>query len=149
MGNRTLIIVLAILVFGSVGTVLSTFYLSIYQNFVVYKTSYGFPIGWHGHDLEGGPAQTIDPEMPIDVDWFSLESLLLDIAFWFAISSITVVATIKAVNMLHKRRMERTQNTNKNRPRKANLWFCGKVIAEPKATVSAGDLNCLKVRLST
>jgi hypothetical protein len=104
MRNRTLPIVLAILVFGSAGTVLSTFYLSIYQNFVVYKTSYGFPFGWHGHDTEGGHIGSW-----IDVDWFSLEPLLLDIAFWFAISSITVIATIKAVDMLPQEKNGKNQ----------------------------------------
>jgi len=97
MRKRTLLTVLAILVLGSVGTILSTFYLSVYQNFAVYRTSYGFPFGWHGHDLEAGPATWI--EMPIDVDWFSAEALLLDIAFWFAISSVMVIATLKSVNV--------------------------------------------------
>jgi len=101
MRKRTLLIVLAIFVFGSVGTILSSFYFSLYQDFVVYKTSYGFPIGWHGHDTEGGHIGSW-----IDVDWFILESLLLDIAFWFAISLLAVVATIKAVNILHTRRNE-------------------------------------------
>ena len=103
MKKRTLLIVLAILLLASVGTILSSFYLSIYQNFVVYKTSYGFPIGWHGHESAGGVA--LEPFY--DADWFSLESLFLDIAFWFAISSLPVVATIKAVSMLHKGRMDR------------------------------------------
>jgi hypothetical protein len=111
MRKRTLLIVLSILLLGSLGTILSSFYLSIYANFVVYKTSYGFPIGWHGHESAGGVA--LEPFY--DADWFSLESLLLDIAFWFAISSLAVVATIKAVSMLHKRRMERTKNIDKNR----------------------------------
>jgi len=97
MRNGTLLILLAILVLGSVGTIFSSFYLSIYQNFVVYRTSYGFPFGWHGHEVAGGFAL----EPIVDFNWFSLGSLLMDITFWLVMSSLAVVATIKAVNMLH------------------------------------------------
>jgi hypothetical protein len=95
MRKRTLLIVLAILVLGSVGTIASTFYSSLYQDFVIFRVSYGFPIGWHGYQLEGGPAQTIYPH-PYETYWFTLGSLLLDIAFWFAISLLAVIATTKA-----------------------------------------------------
>ena len=43
-----------------VGTILS-FYSSLYQDFVVYRTSYGFPFGWHGHELAVEPAHILDP----------------------------------------------------------------------------------------
>jgi len=96
--KRTHLIVLTILVLGSVGTILSAFYLSVYQDFVVYRTSYGFPFGWHGHVISGGPVM----EPFIDADWFSAESLLLDIAFWFATSFLAVIAVQKFANMLHE-----------------------------------------------
>lgn len=117
------------MVLGSVGTILSSFYSSLYQDFVVYRaralTSYGFPFGWHGHELAVGPAHILDPGgFPSDVDWFSLEALLLDIAFWFAISSLAVVATIKAVNMLHKRRMNGTKDIMDSQDCTALISLC-------------------------
>jgi hypothetical protein len=101
--KRTHLIVLTILVLGSVGTILSAFYLSVYQDFVVYRTSYGFPFGWHGHVISGGPV--IEPF--IDADWFSAESLLLDIAFWFAISTIMIITTIKSVSIVRKKKIQK------------------------------------------
>jgi hypothetical protein len=105
MREGILLTFLAILVLGSLGTIFSSLYLSVDQNFVVYRTSYGFPFSWHGHDFGAGPATWI--EMPIDVDWFSAESLLLDIAFWFAIGSILVIATLKSANLVHKRKIQK------------------------------------------
>jgi hypothetical protein len=29
----------------------------------------------------------------------------------------------------------------------ASFWFCGKVIAEPKATMWIGEFSCLKARM--
>ncbi len=37
-------------------------------------------------------------------NWFSLESLLLDAAFWIAITFFVSIATMKLVNILHKTR---------------------------------------------
>jgi hypothetical protein len=102
MRKRILLTVFAILVLGSVGTILSSFYrIDRYVSIVLYQTYYGFPFGWHGHIIEAGPV--IEP--PIDADWFSAESLLLDIVFWFVISSVIVIAIIKSVNMVHKRKI--------------------------------------------
>jgi hypothetical protein len=103
MRKRTLAIVLTILAFTVIGTILSTFYTDKYQDFVVHRVSYGFPISWHGYEMIGGPAQSIAPH-PTEIHWFSLESFLLDIAFWFAISSLAVIVTMKSVNMLRKTR---------------------------------------------
>jgi hypothetical protein len=101
MKKRSFVIVLIILAFAVIGTVLSTLYTSEYRDFVVHNISYGLPISWHGHELVGGPAY---PGFVHEFYWFSLESFLLDIAFWFAISSLVVIATMKSVKMFHKRR---------------------------------------------
>jgi hypothetical protein len=103
MRTRTLLIVLATLTFTVIGTILSSLHTEIYQNFVIYRVSYGFPMGWYGYQIGGGFAQPILPALT-ETYWFSLESFLLDIAFWFAISSLVVIATIKSVNMLRKTR---------------------------------------------
>jgi len=35
--------------------------------------------------------------------------------------------------------MERTKDTDTNRLKIASFWFCGKVIAKPKAAILIGD----------
>lgn len=101
MRKRPFVIVLIILAFAVIGTVLSTLYTSEYRDFVVHNISYGLPISWHGHELVGGPAY---PGFVHELYWFSLESFLLDIAFWFAISSLVVIAAMKSMNILRKTR---------------------------------------------
>jgi hypothetical protein len=106
MRKRTLLIALAVIAIGLIGTGLSTLYRqNIITDFTgkqgVYKVSYGFPLGSYGHShiLGGIP---IFPSS--ETYWFSLGSLLLDAAFWIAISFFVSVATIKSVNILQKAR---------------------------------------------
>jgi hypothetical protein len=106
MRKRTLLVALAILALGLIGTGISTLYRrNIITDFTgkqaVYKVSYGFPLGWYGHlHILGG----IPIFLSSETYWFSLESLLLDAAFWITISSIGCLAIIKSMNMLHKAR---------------------------------------------
>jgi hypothetical protein len=67
-----------------------------------FKVSYGFPLGWYGHSHTEGSAIPVNgyPE----TYWFSLGSLLLDAAFWVAISFLVSFAAIKSVNTLYKTR---------------------------------------------
>jgi hypothetical protein len=102
--KKSVLIVLVILAIGLVGTGLSAFYMqneysadTTVTKFTD-KISHGFPLGWYGHsDTWGG--------IPFSATyWFSLESLLLDAAFWVAISFFVSFGAIKSVNRLHKTR---------------------------------------------
>ena len=71
----------------------------------VFKVSHGFPLGWYGYSqiFVGIPAFSPLPE----IYWFSLVSLLLDAAFWIALSFFVaqgLIAIMKSVNILHKTR---------------------------------------------
>jgi len=106
MRKRTLLIASAVIALGLIGAGLSTLYRqNIITDFTgkqgVYKVSYGFPLGWYGHSHTVGGIPLFPSS---ETYWFSLESLLLDTAFWVAISSIGCVAIIKSMNMLHKTR---------------------------------------------
>jgi hypothetical protein len=107
MRKSSLLIALIILALGLVGTSLSTLYekneyigspLSPPETF---KMSYGFPLGWHGYSLLIGRTIVL-PQFLHPAYWFSLESLLLDGVFWFAISLFASAVTMKSVQMLLK-----------------------------------------------
>jgi len=109
MRKKTVLIVLVILALGLIGTGLSTLYEhdELFGSMLggTFKASYGFPLGWHGYSTNYGGPIRLFPSTPPPVDyWFSLESFLLDTVFWFAISSIGCIATIKSMNILHKAR---------------------------------------------
>jgi drug/metabolite transporter (DMT)-like permease len=110
MRKRTLLIVLAVLVFGLVGTCLSILYKqSGWVDFTgreaTFRVSYGFPLGWYGHShTEGGPIPVYGyPE----TYWFSLGSFLLDAVFWVAISFFVCIATMKSVKVLSRKDSQR------------------------------------------
>jgi hypothetical protein len=99
--RKTALIVLVILALGLIGASLSALYEHDERFGTMlggtFKASYGFPFGWHGYSDGYGPLRVF-PSTPPPVDyWFSLESFLLDIAFWSAISSLAVFTT-----MFHK-----------------------------------------------
>jgi hypothetical protein len=106
MRKRTLLVALAILALGLVGTGLSTL---LKQNeyigsppVVTVKESYGFPLIWYGYSFQevGIPS----PNPPPKTYWFSLGSLLVDGALWVAISFFVCIAAVKSVSILHKAR---------------------------------------------
>ena len=105
MNKRLLLILLVILAFGLIGVSLSTFYkqsgessFSLDADF--WKTSYGYPFAWHGYSYEEGDVIQRSLLPPPPTYWFSLESLLLDVAFWFAVSFFACVATLKSSSVL-------------------------------------------------
>jgi len=106
MRKRLLLIALMILALGLIGTGLSTLYendepIESQQPFpsAAFKVSYGIPLAWHGYSV----AYTgWIPWGFLSEYWFSLEYLLLDAAFWFAISFLVCVATLKSVSVLLK-----------------------------------------------
>jgi len=112
--RTSILIALAILTLGLVGISLSTLYEQYESEFLgtnfplgLWKTSYGygFPLGWYGYSFTfiTGMQVPIGPvPAPPKVYWFSLESLLLDAAFWFAISFSVCVASTKSVEILLK-----------------------------------------------
>jgi hypothetical protein len=105
MRKKSALIALVILALGLIGTSLSTLlkqneYIG-YPPKVTVKESYGFPRGWYGYSHIEQMMPVLHPEM---VYWFSLGSLLLDAAFWIAISFFVCIATMKSVNMLRKTR---------------------------------------------
>jgi hypothetical protein len=115
MRKRLLLIALAIIALGLIGTSLSTLYERSGAEFLgtnfpygPWKTSYGygFPISWYGYSFISivvGQARLGPVAAPPNVYWFSLVSLLLDVAFWFGISFFVSVAAMKSVNILLKR----------------------------------------------
>jgi hypothetical protein len=109
MRTRILLITMAILVLGLIGTGLSTLYrrdegtfLPIPGKVGTTKVSYGLPLSWYGYSIKDEGPPTFTP--PPKVYWFNLEPFFLDIAFWFAFSSIVCLAIFIPVNMLSKTR---------------------------------------------
>jgi hypothetical protein len=112
MRKKTVLIALVILALGLVGTGLSTLYTryeGTREPYIIkssglpittFKVSYGFPLVWHGYSLiyKGWIPWGFPSEY-----WFSLESLLLDAAFWFAISffgSFVAIKSARALNLV-------------------------------------------------
>jgi hypothetical protein len=108
MRKKSALIALAILALGLIGTGVSIIYVQ--NEFIgvhvgdpsvgTWKFSYGFPLSWYGYSQAVVRVPTTTPK----TYWFSLESFLLDAAFWIAISFFTCIATMKSVSMLHKTR---------------------------------------------
>ena len=114
MRKRTLLVALTILALGLIGTGLSALYERdefILTNFPMgtRKISYGFPLGWQGYSI----VEVGIPDATPEIHWFSLGSLLLDAAFWFAISFFVYIAELKSVNMLHKKRASKNLSVTK------------------------------------
>jgi hypothetical protein len=112
--KKTVLSILVILAIGLLGTGLSTLHM---QNEYIgdlsvgtFKESYGFPLGWYGYS-QTETAITNVLHLPPEVYWFSLGSLLLDAAFWFAISFLVCFAAMKSVSILHKRRASKKLST--------------------------------------
>jgi hypothetical protein len=117
MRTKSALIVLAVLALGLVGIGLSTLYTqNEYSASItgtiekdVSKVSHGFPLGWYGYTQtyswnksysgHWGPP----PFVATKISWFSLESLLLDVSFWFAISffaSLTAIRSARTLNLV-------------------------------------------------
>jgi hypothetical protein len=97
------LIALVTLALGLIGTSLSTLYKQIEivpdgGPLATLKTSYGFPLGWYGYVYKEGGVMPLIPPPP--TYWFSLESLLLDAAFWFATGFFAWVATLQSFKIL-------------------------------------------------
>ena len=110
MRKKTALIVLVILALGLIGTSLSTLYIQsehvedFTANTVTVNVSFGFPLAWHGYSRTNDIVfQKHTKFWDSDIHWFSSESLLVDVAFWFAISFFVCLIAIKSVNMSHKR----------------------------------------------
>ena len=106
MRKKYVLIALAIIAIGFVGTGLSTLnnqheYINFTGRQATYKGYFGFPLSWYGYSYIVGGIPILSP---IHVYWFSILSLLLDTAFWVAISSIGYLAIIKSMNIFHKTR---------------------------------------------
>lgn len=106
MRKKSVLVALAIFALGLTGMGLSTLYSQnkyieyTTTNKVTFGVSYGFPLGWHGHtvtDTRGNRFWGLPPE----VYWFSLESLLANITFWFVISSFVSLSAIKSARALN------------------------------------------------
>jgi hypothetical protein len=75
MRIKPVLIIFLVLAIGLVATFFSGFYEQNLSEPGLSKVGYGFPLTWHGH------SQIVFPDMPT-IYWFSLESFLLDAAFW-------------------------------------------------------------------
>jgi hypothetical protein len=105
-----ILVALASLGLGVIGTALSTLYEQnewiLFQG-ETFKVSYGFPLAWMGYSQNYPPIHLDPPQwpfgpivIPLKTYWFSLGSLLLDAAFWFAISFFVCGTTMKSVKIL-------------------------------------------------
>jgi hypothetical protein len=110
MRKKFVLIVLVILALGPIATSLSALYEQneYFVNTVARKdtirVSRGFPVGWYGYtqtDVWGEPSHWYAPSIPPKVYWFSVESLLMDVAFWVVISLFVSVVAIKSVRALN------------------------------------------------
>jgi hypothetical protein len=107
MRKRTFVIVLAILSLGLTGMALSSQYQQsnelIWTPFpTVIKASFGFPLSWHGY------SEQIVGLDGTRIPWYSVEFLLIDTAFWFAISLFVCIATMKSVNLVQRTKVSKT-----------------------------------------
>ena len=105
MRKKSVLIALVILALGLVGASLSTLYEhdERFGSMLggTFKASYGFPLGWHGYSTNyGGPPLVYPSTWPVFY-WFSLESFLLDTAFWVVISFFVSLAAIKSAQALN------------------------------------------------
>jgi len=86
MKIKPFLIFLVILALGFISTLVSGLYGKNLSTIGVSKIGYGFPLSWHGHSW------IVYPGMPT-VYWFSLESFVLDTAFWCLIfASLTLIS---------------------------------------------------------
>jgi hypothetical protein len=115
MRKKSVLIVVVILAFGLIGTGLSALYqqqdwqtteITADKHMSTFKVSHGFPVGWYGYSQTTiwYTSHWNAPYIPPKIYWFSLESLLLDAAFWVAISFFVCIAAVKLVNKLRKTR---------------------------------------------
>ena len=63
------------------------------------ETWYGFPFGWRGYSQVG---HIFIPNPPY---WFSPASFLLDVVFWFLISSAVSFVALRFARMKHAKRI--------------------------------------------
>jgi len=105
MRTRILLIALAVLAVGLIGTSLSS--LCENQNEMIevrpfapnHWVSFGFPVSWYGY------REQTYPELDgARFYWFSLGSFLVNTAFWIAISTLGYFVVAISINMLHKAR---------------------------------------------
>ena len=94
MRTRHVLTVLVVFALGLVGTLISGFYEQDLSKPGLSKIGYGFPLFWHGH------SSIVYPAMPT-VYWYSLESFVLDTAFWcFIFAALALVL----LTLLHTRK---------------------------------------------
>ena len=112
MRKKTVLIALVILALGLVGTGLSALYqqqdwqtteITTDKYMGTFNVFYGFPLSWHGyaHTTIWYLSHWNPPYNPPKVYWFSLESLLLDVAFWFVISFFVSFVALKSARALN------------------------------------------------
>jgi disulfide bond formation protein DsbB len=105
MRQKTALMIVIILGFGLIGTGFSAFYeqnelVGEGSDMHILKTTYGFPMRWYGYSQQQAFSANPIPKFY----WFSLESLVLDTAFWVVISFFACFAIMKSVNTLRKTR---------------------------------------------
>jgi hypothetical protein len=98
MRIELILIVPAISALGFIATLVSGLYQQNLSTLGVSKIGYGFPLSWHGNSW------IVYPGMPVAY-WFSLESFVLDTAFWcliFAVLTLVSLRWLKTRKREHK-----------------------------------------------
>jgi hypothetical protein len=86
MKTKPVLIVFVIIALGLISTLVSGLYEQNLSTIGVSKIGYGFPLSWHGHSW------IVYLGMPT-VYWFSLDSFVLDAAFWCLVfASLTLIS---------------------------------------------------------
>jgi hypothetical protein len=103
MKTRTVLVILVAVAVGFAVTLVSGLYKQtrLPENLWsgTTETWYGFPFGWRGYS-QVGHVSIFNPPY-----WFSPASFLLDVVFWFLISSVVSFVALKFVRMRHVRRI--------------------------------------------
>jgi hypothetical protein len=103
MKTRNVLIILVAVTVGLAITLVSGLYEQtlLPENLVsgTTETWYGFPFGWRGYS-QMGHVFYFNPPF-----WFSPASFLLDVVFWFLISSVVSFVAIRFVRTKRERRI--------------------------------------------
>jgi hypothetical protein len=94
MRTKPVLVALLIITLGIIATLISGLYEQNLSKEGLSKMGYGLPLIWHGHSW------IVYPDMPT-VYWYSLESFVLDTAFWcFIFAALTLIL----LRLLHTRK---------------------------------------------
>lgn len=115
MSRELVLIILAILVSGSVATLISGLYAQDLSLIGVSVTGYGLPLSWLKK------VTVVYPGSPTRYS-FSVESLLLDMGFWSLIATIMAILVYRRSVLRSLQKAQEQSPSNKRIQHKSHLW---------------------------